>query len=198
MLTWYRSNYLQDVIASQITPLTSLLSIIVSGANEVSLENSENIYTLEGLSNDKPKVSKIPPGKLQIISEAPVHVPPVAKSYSKVASKLENNIKLPTHLPKFAHTQSTKSAKTKTSIADLSRTTKIYQGRVVLHQRSEAPSIHNGETLLQGVHPRPALAAAENTSVSCSSEILAENLIYEKIPTFNCQSGIRQESGKAD
>ena len=74
MLTWDMSNHLQDVIASQMTQLTFLLSVLVSGANEVSLKNSENIYTLEGLSNGKPKVSKIPSGKLPIVSEAPVQV----------------------------------------------------------------------------------------------------------------------------
>ena len=68
MLTWDISDRLQDVTTSQMTQLTSLLCVFVS------VENSENVYTLEGLSNGKTKISKSHPGKLLFVLEAHVQV----------------------------------------------------------------------------------------------------------------------------
>ena len=57
----------------------------------------------------------------------------------------------------------------------------MHRGLVFFHQGSEAPKVQSSGPLLPGVYPRPALVAAEDTSVSRSSEILLENLICEKI-----------------
>ena len=84
MMQWDMSNTLQESIASQMAQITTLLSALVSGANEVTPQNLQNLCTLGGPSMASKVFQKVPLAsfprfrKPQSATEAPPSLPATA------------------------------------------------------------------------------------------------------------------------